>query len=201
MNIFFLLVLAVPILVIVAAIVNTTFQSTSEGRPKGLPWIPLLFGVVVIGGIATFLITAMRSQELVIRVTGPAGAEFVGEVFVDGIRHELDGVAPKSFEFTGNVFDAIVLAVEPNSDDPLVVDFSGDFHGMGAMDPYGVRFTAFNKIVTSGAGWDVVKAPEWEDWIERLRPSETGTDPLLQGISAPSNTPSPNTTPSEDEVD
>lgn len=190
MDLFFLLVLAVPIVVIVIAIVNAALRPSSAGKPKGFPWILLFFGIVVVAGIMTLLLMGFGRQQLVIEVRGPPGAEIFGQVIVDGKVHSLNGTAPTEFEFAGSSFEAIVLAKEPNPDDPLVVFTGGSFDGLGSVDAYGLRITASKRFLSSSAGWNFVSPEEWEQWAERLRPMEAqAPGDLLPGPAAPSNVP------------
>lgn len=178
MQLFYLLVLIVPILVIAAAIANSTLKPAPEGRPKGFPWILLLFGIVVVAGIATLLMMGFAQQHLVIEVRGPPGVDFIGEAVVDGVIHPLNGTAPQRFELTGTSFEAIVLAAEPDPDNPLVVFTGGSYEGLGSVDPYGIRIVAYKRFMSSGSGWNFVSPTEWETWVERLRPAESPEDAL-----------------------
>lgn len=193
MDVFFLLVLAIPILVIAAAIVNSILRPASEDRPRGFPWIMLLFGVGVAGGIIIFLTMARGRQELVIRVTGPPGAEFTGEAIVDDKVHEIEGIAPAELQFVGRMFGVVVLAVEPDTDRPLEVSFEGDFSGIALSDPYGVRFGAFKRVLAGGAGCTPISEQEWSNMIEQFGPSVEVNESLLPG--APSNSDATNEPP------
>jgi hypothetical protein len=187
MDVFLLLVLAIPILAIVAAIVNSTLRSASKDRPRGFPWILAFFVLAAVGGVAILVTTAQGRQQLVIRVKGPAGASFVGRAEVDGRLHDIDGVAPAEFQFTGRTFGVVVLAAEPATGAPLEVSFEGDFSGMSLSDAYGVRFGAFKRVLAGGASCTPVSPEEWDVWMEKFSDASEATDPLLPGAAAPSN--------------
>ncbi len=197
MEVFFLLVLAIPILVIAAAIVNSILRPASAGQPRGFPWIMLLFGIAVAVGIAIFLTMTRGRQEMVIRITGPPGAKFTGQAVVDDKVHEIEGIAPAELQFVGRKFGVVILAVEPETDSPLEVAFEGDFAGIALSDPYGVRFGAFKRILAGGAGCTPISEQEWSELMERNGPPSEAKESLLPGVAAPPNSDSRNEQPSD----
>lgn len=109
-----LLLLAVGILVAV-------FSSMKGSRV--LTWV---LGTVLLLVIAFGVVVLLIRPSLIeIEVAGTPGVAFVGEVLVDGRRHEVEGTTPLGLEYQGREVDYTFILTAPDGGSQLKVSAAG----------------------------------------------------------------------------
>lgn len=184
------------VIAIVVAVMNATLKSSGDGKPRGFPWILMLFGIVVIGGIATLIIQRARPVEFVLEVRVPTGKGFVGEVVIDGRRISIDDASGPQFTFTGKQLSWTILIDDDSGTESIEVELlRGSGGGGSSTGAWGSRGFAEKQFLGGAMVFTNVDESEWRSLMQQWGDTEEEASILL-GPSAPSN---PVTVPEGDE--
>lgn len=179
MTFFGLGVLLVAMLLLVAVIV-AVFSSMKGSRV--VTWVlGGLLLLVLAGGVAVLL---MKPSALELEVVGPPGTEFVGEVTVDGARHEVRGTAPMTYYYPGRRIAYVVIpAREPDTTELEVRSNSARHKSFYGVSGELKRESAlmFSEMIGG------MSEPEWDAAAARLLPPETPPNASPASESSPAS--------------
>ncbi len=188
MAISFIGILALVIVVaVVVAVMNTTLKPSGDGKPRGFPWLLMLFGVVIMGGIATLIIRQSQPIHYVLHIHVPSGQEFLGEVTVDGQRTPIDGEGDGEFEFTGKSISWVVLVEDETGSELLESWMTIGANTSGMTTSYwGTTGVSEKQLMGNNTSFRTLNEDGWRLNMQRLRP-DVGGSSILPGPSAASN--------------
>ncbi len=182
----FAILLLLIVVAVVVAVMNTTLKPSGDGKPRGFPWLLMLFGIVIMGGIITLILYRARPDEFLLEVKVSSGKGFVGEVIVDGRREIINGDGSGSYPFTGRNISWIVLIDDATGTDTIEASVDGGIGGAAASD-WGCRGSYEKGFFGNGGMFTTIGEEEWNALMQRLRPPNEDFDSILPGISSPSN--------------
>lgn len=174
------LAIGVLLLLLLVAAVVAVFSSMKGSRT--VTWV-LGGGLILVlaAGVAVLL---MKPSALDLEVVGPPGTAFVGEVTVDGARHELRGTAPMTYYYPGRQISFLVIPVRDPDKTELEVRSNATWH----KSYYGVRgelkrqsALMFSEMIGG------MSESEWDAAAARLLPGETPPNASPASESAPAS--------------
>lgn len=137
----------------------------------------LAFGVVVL---------LIRPSLIEIEVAGTPGAAFVGEVLVDGQRHEVEGTTPLALEYQGREVDYTFILTAPDGGTQLKVSVEGGYCTDNNGVKGGVRRPGpFGFSYWQGGMGDA----EWSELARRLIPPENDSPQAPRSDDASTTSP------------
>ena len=150
---------------LVVGVTVAVFSSMKGSKP--VTWV--LAGTLLLVLALGVAVLLRKPSHIEIEVSGPPGTAFVGEVILDGRRHEVDGTTPLSLEYQGREADYVFILIRPDGGTTLKVSVEGGYctdnngvkGGIRRGPPFGVGMSYWH----GGMG-----DAEWDEFARRLIP-------------------------------